>query len=344
MSKKQKNINEINETIKDTNTDLTSIISTAIKLPGVKVNRKEFLMHQFPDIKFEDMKKIIELGPINAGCSRELLKKKANKLIKERTAVSTSASFVAGIPGGFAMAATIPADMLQFYGVALRLAQELIYLYGEEDIWCDGAVDQDKVTNQLILYCGVMLGATGAAQTVRLMSSALAKQALKKIPKIALTKTFYYPIVKSILKFFGVSVTKQTFAKGVSKVIPFVGGFISGGLTLASMLPMGNRLLNTLDVAHFDYDEEDIKKDIDDFIKVQEEIQLEEDQFNEVQEEKIEVLDNNIPENNECETNDDNNQKILAKLKQTKQMYEEELITEEEYRIIKTRLLEQMDI
>ena len=344
MNKKQKNINELNETTKEANTDLTSIISAAIKLPGVKVNRNEFLMHQFQEIKFEDMKKILELGPIEAGCSRELLMKKANKLIKERTAVSTSASFVAGIPGGFAMVATIPADMLQFYGVALRLAQELIYLYGEEDIWCDGVVDPDKVTNQLILYCGVMLGATGAAQTVRLMSSALAKQALKKIPKIALTKTFYYPIVKSILKFFGVSVTKQTFAKGVSKVIPFVGGFISGGLTLASMLPMGNRLLNTLDVAHFDYNEEDIKKDIDDFIKVQEEIQLEEDQFNEVQEEKIDELDNNNSENKDSGTNDNNYQKMLAKLKQTKQMYEEELITEEEYRIIKTRLLEQMDI
>ena len=33
------------------------------------------------------------------------------------------------IPGGIAMAATIPADTLQFFGVALRLAQEISYIY-----------------------------------------------------------------------------------------------------------------------------------------------------------------------------------------------------------------------
>ena len=64
-------------------------------------------------------------------------------------------------------------------------------------------LDNDKVTNQLILYCGVMLGASGAAQAVRVMSSALAKQILKKLPQKALTKTFYYPIIKSIAKAFG---------------------------------------------------------------------------------------------------------------------------------------------
>lgn len=47
----------------------------------------------------------------------------AKRIINERTIVSTGASFVAGLPGGLAMAATIPADMLQFYGIALRMAQ-----------------------------------------------------------------------------------------------------------------------------------------------------------------------------------------------------------------------------
>ena len=169
--------NEKNENKKSL--DLTNVISTAIQIPGVKVSRDVFLKEQFKDLTQEKIELILEKGPVEAGCTREELKRKANRIIKERTAFSTGASFVTGIPGGLAMAATIPADMLQFYGVALRMAQELVYLYGETDIWCDGTPDPDKVTNQLILYCGVMLGATGAAQTVRIMSSALAKQALK---------------------------------------------------------------------------------------------------------------------------------------------------------------------
>lgn len=179
---------------------------------------------------------------------------------------SSSASFLAGMPGGMAIAATIPADIVQFYAVALRLAQELAYLYGEEDLWSENTLDTEKVRNQLIVYCGVMLGATGAAQAARVLSSALAKQALLKLPKQALTKTFYYPIIKSIVKFFGGKMTKDIFAKGVSKAIPVVGGVISGAITLITMRPMGIRLYETLEKAQFDYTEEDFNADWNDII------------------------------------------------------------------------------
>lgn len=168
------------------------------------------------------------------------------------------------------MAATIPADMLQYYGVALRMAQELAYLYGEGDLWNGDFLDNDKVTNQLILYCGVMLGASGAAQAVRVMSSALAKQIMKKLPQKALTRTFYYPVIKTVCKFFGVSMTKNVFAKGVSKAVPILGGVVSGGITFATLRPMGQRLADTLDQAHFSYTEADFQEDWQDIVEVSE--------------------------------------------------------------------------
>ena len=73
---------------------------------------------------------ILEQGVIEAGCTKPELKDKSEKLIMMRTAESSGASLLAGLPGGIAMAATIPADVIQFYGVALRMAQELAYLYG----------------------------------------------------------------------------------------------------------------------------------------------------------------------------------------------------------------------
>lgn len=249
---------------------LESVISTAIQVPGVKVNRELFLREQFKGLPRERMEEIIDLGPVAAGVDRSQLRKMSKKIINERTIISTGASFAAGLPGGLAMAATIPADMLQFYGVALRMAQEIAYLYGEADLWNGEFLDNDKVTNQLILYCGVMLGASGAAQAVRVMSSALAKQLLKKLPQKALTKTFYYPIVKGIAKFFGVSMTKGIFAKGVSKAVPIIGGFVSGGITFATLRPMGQRLADTLDDAHFDYTEADFEEDWEDIVEANE--------------------------------------------------------------------------
>lgn len=235
---------------------LESVIRTALQIPGVKVDREAFLNEQFQGETPQ--------------CDRSALRERAQKIIHERTLLSTGASFVAGLPGGFAMAAAIPADIIQFYGMALRMAQELAYLYGEEDLWNGDDSGDDSAINRLILYCGVMFGVSGASQAVRLMSSPLAKRILKKLPPNAMTKTFYYPIVKSVIKWFGVSVTKGLFAKGVSKAVPVIGGFVSGGITFATLRPMGQRLADTLDMAHFSYTESDFDTDWKDIVEVNE--------------------------------------------------------------------------
>lgn len=244
------------------NISLEDIITTSIKIPGVKVNRDKFLAEQFAGTGV-NVQDIINLGPIDAGMSRENISNIANKLIIKRTSQSSAASFVAGIPGGLAMAATIPADVMQFFGMALRLAQELSYLYGGGDLWVDGQIDDEKVKSQLIMYCGVMFGVSGAVSGVRVLSTQIAKTTLKKLPQKALTKTFWFPIVKQIGKAVGVRVTKTTVAQSVSKAIPVVGGVISGGLNFASMMPTAKRLSNTLDEATFNYSEEEYESDLD---------------------------------------------------------------------------------
>lgn len=240
---------------------LESIVATAITLPGVKVSRNAFLTECFKneDVNIHDL---IDNGPIDSGCSREMLSRLANNLIVKRTSQSSIASFAAGLPGGLAMGVAVPADVMQYFGVALRLAQELSYLYGAQDLWNNGEVDTNLVNGQLILYCGVMFGVSGAANGVRLLSAQLAKTAAKKIPQKALTKTIWYPVVKQVGKAVGVKVTKSTVANGISKVIPVVGGVVSGGITFASMMPMGKRLAVTLDDANFDYTEDEINEDI----------------------------------------------------------------------------------
>lgn len=240
---------------------LEGIITTSVRIPGVKVSRDKFLAEMFAteDVALQD---VLDLGPVQAGVSRDKLSLMANKLILKRTSQSSAASFVAGIPGGLAMAATIPADVMQFFGMALRLAQELSYLYGADDLWQNGIVDEEKIKSQLIMYCGVMFGVSGAVSGVRVLSTQIAKTTLHKLPQKALTKTFWYPIVKQIGKAVGIKVTKSSVAKGISKAIPVIGGVISGTLNFASMMPMANRLFETLDKATFDYTVDEMEADI----------------------------------------------------------------------------------
>lgn len=240
---------------------LEKIITTAVQIPGIKVNREEFLTEIFASGN-TDIENIVDLGPIRANISQEELSQLAGKLILKRTASSSIASFAAGIPGGLAMAATIPLDVLQFFSMAIRLAQELSYLYGAEDLWQNGQLDDEKVKGQLLLYCGVMFGVSGAVSGVRVLSTQIAKTTLKKLPQKALTKTFWYPMIKQIGKAVGVKVTKSTVAKGISNAIPIIGGVVSGGLNFASMLPMANRLQAALDSANFNYTEEEFENDL----------------------------------------------------------------------------------
>lgn len=323
---------------------LANVIATIIKLPGVKVNRELFLRQQFAKCSRENVERIVEVGPVEAGCDQKTLRHLASGLINNRTLMSTAASFAAGLPGGFAMAATIPADMVQFYAVALRTAQELAYLYGESDFWDGSELNMDMVTSQLILYCGVMLGASGAASTVRVMSSALAKQALKKLPQKALTKTFYYPVVKSIAKAFGVKMTKSVFAKGVSKAIPLIGGVVSGGITFASMIPMCKRLADTMEKAHFDYSEEALARDwveITEICEAEERVDTDSEGQELIETDKTQ-LSANVTNGSNDSSGSQNETGPMEHIKQAKELLDCGAINQEEFERVKQKWLGQL--
>lgn len=235
-------------------------IETAIKLPFVKVDRDEFLVKAFSKNK-KDIRKLIEEGP-TALYSKKELDKVADRTINSAVLKSTSISFASGLPGGVAMGATIPADVAQFYGFALKLAQEISYIYGHNDLFDDNNELTEESKNELIIFLGVMLGVTAAGSTIRILSKHASKQALTSIPKKTLTKTIYYPILKKVLKTFGVKLTKDTFAKGFSKAIPIVGGAVSGGLNYASLKPMAKKLKNEFSLT-INYTEKDLRKDLE---------------------------------------------------------------------------------
>ncbi|OMD89326.1 bacteriochlorophyll 4-vinyl reductase [Paenibacillus odorifer] len=250
---------------RSSNNSFELVLVNALKIPGVKVNRKEFLAHALADkVTSAQLNEALDKGPIEAGVPFHILDKVAKSHIEKRTLQSTGASFAAGLPGGLAMAATIPADTLQFFGVALRMAQELAYIFGHKDMWDNQKIDTERVKGELTIFLGVMFGIGGSASALKIVSAKLSQQMLKKLPQQALTKTIYYPIIKKVGASIGMKITKKTFAQGLSKAIPILGGVISGGLTYASMKPMGNRLRQALLDAVDGYSNDDFNRDYED--------------------------------------------------------------------------------
>lgn len=229
--------------------DSVDIILLALKVPGVKIDRAKFLQKElFKNHPQDVIDRAIETTPAQAGIASEEVDKIADEVIKfERNAVS-GISVALGMPGGVAMAATIPADIAQYYGYMIRSAQKLLYLYGFPELdTSDEAIALDTETiNSLTVCLGVMYGVANANNAIKAMAKALAGGVEKQLMKKALTKGAIYPIVRTVGKWFGVRMTKEIFAGFFKKAIPVVGGVVGGGITYASFKPCCYRLKDVL--------------------------------------------------------------------------------------------------
>ena len=287
------------------------VLNESLKLSFIKIDRSEFLIKTFGE-QVNDIQKLIDEGP-QVFFSKEELDESVKKVINSNVLQSSSLSFASGLPGGFAMAATIPADIAQFFGYSLKLAQEISYIYGYKNVWSEQGELTEDAKNTLILYLGVMLGITSAGAAVRILSNKLASQALKKIPQKALTKTIYYPIIKKVMAIFGAKLTKDTFAKGVSKFIPLIGGAVSGTMNYISLKPMANRLKYELG-KNINYTTKDFEQDI-----------------------KILNDEEVIITNSDVEYDDEN---YLKKLEKLSDLLEKNIITEQEFQKMKKSIID----
>ena len=216
-----------------------------VRLRGVRISREDFLRQELRKLHLSDaeIECAIASNPLSAGVSRKLLDKLASDAISFETKKSTALSFAAGIPGGLAMLGTVPADLTQYYVHSLRIMQKLAYLYGWREFLADLDDVDDETIAQMGLFFGVMLGVAGAAESLRDFARVIVAPAIeKRIARKALMKTTWYPVVKKSLKVIGVSVTKQSMAKTMSKIVPLIGGVISGGMTFVSLQTQANRL------------------------------------------------------------------------------------------------------
>ena len=229
--------------------DIEDIIIISLGIPGIRINRAEFLQKELQRYcTQEEISNAIEHNLTYAKISNEIIDKIADQVIKyERNCVS-GISTALSMPGGLAMAATIPTDIAQYYGYMLRATQKLMYLYGFPEIDTsekNGTFDSETV-NTLTICLGVMYGVAGANSALRAMATGLANGISKKIMSTALTKGTLYPIVKNIAKWFGVKMTKKMLVGVVQKTVPVIGGVVGGGITFVTFKPCCDKLKKAL--------------------------------------------------------------------------------------------------
>ena len=234
------------------------ILNTVLKMPGVKVDRVGFLRHELrPYCNQSRLQMLGSVRPYTV-VSEQVIDKLARQCVRHHVTVVTATSTVVGLPGGLAMAATLPADLTQYFYHVFVLSQKLAYLYGYPDLCDDDGELNDVAIDLLTIFMGVMMGAPVAEKGLGELSKAVAENAVTRLPRVALTKTALVPIVAQLTKMIGTRLSKDSLTKSVGRFIPVAGGLFSGGLTLYTFRRGANRLRRQLIAERRLFDDGDI--------------------------------------------------------------------------------------
>ncbi|QXW00757.1 hypothetical protein [Rhodococcus globerulus] len=222
----------------------TQTLEASAQLPGVRIDRSAYLRSSLKRYcTDEQIECAVATTPAAANVPADVISAIANTAIKYETSKATALSVAAGLPGGWAIAGTVPADLAQYFGHVLRIAQKLAYIYSWPDLFGeDGDGIDDATEGILTLFVGVMFGVVAAQGGVAKIAALMSGQVVKKLPQKALTKGVLYPVVKKVAAYLGVRMTKQIYAGIAAKAVPVAGAVFSGGLTYATFRPMAYRL------------------------------------------------------------------------------------------------------
>lgn len=206
--------------------DFDEVLAVAVDLPGVKIEREEFLQNNFSSrFDSEIVTRIVQTSPIRAGVNESVLHEIARECIDYEQMKVSALSFATGCGG----LVGIPADLAQYLAHVLRISQKLAYIYGYPEIFSIEESMDEKTQKLILLFIGVMYGVSGANKLIAEISKSLASKAGKDILRAALTKTAWYPLLQQVCKQVGIKVTKDALSKTTTKVIPVIGGVFSAG-------------------------------------------------------------------------------------------------------------------
>lgn len=219
------------------------VLRAALSLPGARVDRADFLRRELSKRYASDIvEKAISSRPAAAGIPAAEIADIAKSCIAWHRVGVSSVSFAAGLPGGWWIAGTVPADMTQFFWHISVILQKLAYLHGWPELYeKEGQVD-DQTLLIFTVFIGVMFGAGAASKILGELAERVAVQVTRRLPQEALTKWGLYVLAKEVAKWIGVKLTKESFARFIARAIPIISGFISGTVTWVTFSIMSKRL------------------------------------------------------------------------------------------------------
>lgn len=222
---------------------LLYFIKTTSNLPLIKIDRNKYLAKEFDEEYPTLLPLILEKGAYDAGIPEDYIEKVSKNAIKYEIAKSSAISFISGLPGGLAGIGAIPADVAQFLGHAIRIAQKLCYIAGMPSF-----SSSDEMTDEeaylVTIYIGVMFEDKEAILALNTIGKFLGTAAAKV--NFTVTSIIGYSLISSLLPKLASKLSSGIFAKTIVKAIPIMGGAVSSGITYVNLNSMAYKLYKKL--------------------------------------------------------------------------------------------------
>lgn len=136
---------------------------------------------------------------------------------------------------------------MQYFVHSFRILHKVSYAYGWGSLIDESKDVDDETLHTMAMFLSVMFGVQGATSSLAKFASHVVAPAIhKNIARQALTKTSWYVPMKHALRLVGIKVTKNSFARGVSKAVPVAGGVVSGAITFVTLRQQALRLQESL--------------------------------------------------------------------------------------------------
>ena len=230
------------------------VFEAAYALPGVKVNRNEFLRSCFKDNTNEMREKIVNTSPVQAGVSLSMLDAVAKKQISEELVRVSGLSAVSGGVniGGWSTAAGFAlADLTQYFAHCLRICQKLAYIYGWPDMDSPTdlvvKIDDNNVRVAEFVLVGCMFGVNEANKlVVDLSTKCMAKYVGVRGFWTMISPPVWFKVVNQVGKVIGINISKELAKRSVTKIVPVIGAVTSGALTYYMFNKATDNLFKTL--------------------------------------------------------------------------------------------------
>jgi hypothetical protein len=220
-----------------------TFLRTVMKIPGVRVNRSAFLDKEFSKhLDATVLERVQAEGTSRAGVDLAIMDKVADSVIAAHSTMVTATSFAAGLPGGLALLGTIPADMAQYYFHLIVTAQKLAYIYGWPEF--DDTSD-DVFLSATTLLLGTMFGEAEATGAIKTVVAVVTREGLKKLTAPVFMFSSVASVYIRLVPYLGGRLSLH-LAKNIGKIVPVIGGVVSGSISLVTFLQMATKLKKAL--------------------------------------------------------------------------------------------------